>query len=346
MAPKKVITEKVVSNPSSPASTISEPAPESWTQVVKQAGPAVVTIINQQQPTTDLFGNQVAGATAEGSGFIIDRKGDIVTNNHVVSGEQTLTVIFANGHKTSAHLVRTDTSTDLAVVKVDVPIPAVLHFGDSSNLQPGEPVLAIGSALGVYRNTVTAGVVSALGRTITEPTGTTLNNMIQTDAAINEGNSGGPLLDDRGQVVGVNTAIASGSSETDIFGFGTSSAVPQGLGFAIPSNTVRSVAARLVQNKPTAFLGVQYHQVTSQDATYYNLPIGAYVIAVQSGSPADKAGLKARDVITKLDGTKISTPDALQQDIANHTPGQHVTLTVWRNGKTLTIAVTLGAKTS
>lgn len=349
MSSTKVVTEKVVTTPSSaanPASASSDTsAPESWVQVAKQAGPAVVTVINQQgSQGTDLFGNPIPGGTAEGSGFIINRTGDIVTNNHVVQGEQSLTVVFYDGRKTPAHLIRTDTTTDLAVVKVDTTVPAVLRFGDSSKLEPGEPVLAIGSPLGVYHNTVTAGVVSALGRTITEPNGTALNNMIQTDAAINEGNSGGPLLNDRGQVIGVNTAIASGSSSPDIFGLGTSSVTAQGLGFAIPSSTVQNTAARLVQNKPPAFLGVQYHQVTQQDAGYYSLPQGAYIISVKAGSPAAAAGLQARDIITKIDGHAISTPDALQQNIGNHTPGQTVTLTVWRSSKTLTIKVKLGAK--
>jgi 2-alkenal reductase len=344
----KVIQQRVGANSISPVSTSNSSnssAPESWVQVVKQAGPAVVTIINHEASQgNDIFGNPVPGGTAEGSGFIINRKGDIVTNNHVVNGEQSLQVVFYNGTKSSAQLVRTDSIDDLAVVKVNTPVPAVLSFGNSNALQPGEPVLAIGSALGQFRNTVTSGVVSALGRTITEPNGNSINNMIQTDAAINQGNSGGPLLNDRGQVIGVNTAITRGSSQTDIFGL-SSSPVAEGLGFAIPSSTVHSVATRLVQNKPPAFLGVRYHQITQQDATYYNLPVGAYVNTIAPGSPAQKSGLKARDVITKIDGRPLTSQTDLQQIITNHTPGQSVTLTVWRGGKTLTLKVTLGAKT-
>lgn len=349
MATTKVITEKVVAggNSTSPASvtTASATAPEPWVQVAKQAGPAVVTIINQQQQTADFFGNMVPGATDEGSGFIIDRKGDIVTNNHVVAQAQTLTVVFSDGHKAPATLVRTDSSADIAVIKVNSTVPAVLHFGSSNALQPGEPVMAIGSALGEFRNTVTTGVVSALGRTIQEPNGgPSLNNMIQTDAAINQGNSGGPLLNDRGQVVGVNTAITRGSSQTDVFGLSTNTAVAVGLGFAIPSSTVQAEASRLVANKPPAFLGVDYHQIDSTTATYYNLPIGAYVNTVQAGSPAAKSGLQPRDIITKVDGSSIQQTNDLAQDIAQHQPGQTVTLSVWRNGKTLTAQVKLGAK--
>jgi 2-alkenal reductase len=212
--------------------------------------------------------------------------------------------------------------------------------------EPGEPVLAIGSALGQYRNTVTSGVVSALGRSIDEPNNVTLHNMIQTDAAINEGNSGGPLLNDQGEVIGVNTAITRGSSSSnDIFGFGlgsSSSPVAVGLGFAIPASTVKNVAARLVQAKAPAFLGVSYQEVTPQAATYYNLPIGAYINSVKAGSPAARAGLKSRDIITKLDGRPLNSTGDLEQMVTSHAPGDVVTLNVWRNGKTLTLKAKLG----
>ena len=341
------VVKQVVSNPvaaTSPGS-LTESPPMSWIDVVKRAAPAVVTIINQQQPTKDIFGNTVPGSTAEGSGFVIDRRGDIVTNNHVVDQAQSLKVVFSDGHSAPAQLVRADLSTDLAVVKVSVPVPGIVPFGDSSKLQPGEPVIAIGSALGEFRNTVTSGVVSALGRTITEPNGTTLHDMVQTDAAINQGNSGGPLLDDRAEVVGVNTAITRGASQTDLFGLSTSNgAVAVGLGFAIPSSTVRNVAARLVANKPPAFLGVQYHPISTQDSAYYNLPVGAYINSVTAGSPAEKAGLRARDVITKVDGTAVTDNTPLSELISNHSPGQTATLTVWRSGKTFTLRLKLGAK--
>jgi 2-alkenal reductase len=312
---------------------------------VRRVGPGVVTIISQQQGGQDLFGNPIAGGKAEGSGFIIDRKGDIVTNNHVIAQAQSLTVVFADGHQASAQLVRADPTSDLAVIRVNVPVPAVLRFGDSSKLEPGQPVLAIGSALGEFRNTVTSGVVSALGRTISEDNGNTLQNMLQTDAAINQGNSGGPLLDTRGEIIGVNTAVNRGSSQTDLFGI-SQSVVAVGLGFAIPSNTVNSVTSRLVKNKSPAFLGVKYHEVSRQESTYYSMPTGAYVLAVDKGSPADRAGMKLRDVITKVDGHSISDTLALEQLISNHSPGQTTTLTVWRSGKTLTLKVVLGTRPS
>ncbi len=336
------------SNPVGSAASIDSTAPMSWVQVAREAGPAVVTVVNQQKPQQSLFGFS-PGGTAEGSGFVIDHKGDIITNNHVVDQAQSLQVVFADGKKATAQLVRADPLSDLAVVHVSVPVTTILRFGDSNSLQPGQPVMAIGSALGEYRNTVTAGVVSALGRTIQEPpsanspNGVSLHNILQTDTAINQGNSGGPLLNDRGEVVGVNTLISRGAQQTDIFGAG-SSVVAEGLGFAIPSSTVSNVAARLVQNKPPAFLGVQYHPINQQEATYYNLPMGAYVNAVRPNSPASRAGLHQRDVITKISGQQINDTYSLEQVVAEHTPGQTVGVTVWRSGKTFTLKVKLGAK--
>jgi S1-C subfamily serine protease len=327
--------------PVAPASNVSA-TPMDWTSIVKRDGPAVVTIINQQAPQAGLFGT-VQGATDEGSGFAINHKGDIVTNNHVIQGAQKLTVVFSNGRKANAQVVRADQLSDLAVIRVNAPVPGVLAFGDSSRLQPGQPVLAIGSALGQFRNTVTAGVVSALGRTITEQNGVNLQDMVQTDAAINPGNSGGPLLNAQGQVIGVNTAITRGASQTDLFGQ-SQSPVAEGLGFAISSSTVRSVARRLMVNKPPAFLGVDYVAVTPQGATYYNLPIGGYVVKVTPHSPAAEAGLKARDIITKINGNAVSNPSLIGQIIGNYSPGQVINLTVWRSGKTMTVRVKLAAK--
>ncbi len=329
------------SNPA--GNPVESSTPLSWVEVARRAGPAVVTIVNQQQPQSDIFGNVQPGAKAEGSGFAIDKKGDIVTNNHVVEGAQTLTVVFSDGRKVSAQLVRSDPLTDLAVIKVSAKITTTLTFGDSNNLQPGEPVLAIGSALGEYRNTVTSGIVSGLGRAITEPTGTVLQNMVQTDAPINQGNSGGPLLNEHGQVIGVNTAITRGAQASDPFGV-SQNVVAEGLGFAIPSSTVKNVASRLVQNKAPAFLGVTYHPINQQDSTFYSLPVGAYVNTVASGSPAAKAGIRPRDVITRVDGQKLVGTVQLEQVIAEHVPGQTAVLQVWRSGKTITIKVKLGSK--
>jgi S1-C subfamily serine protease len=329
----------------SPVTTVSlSERPMSWAQVVQRDGPSVVTIINQQAPTQDIFGNTVPGAQDEGSGFVVDSKGDIVTNNHVVAGEQTLNVVFSDGRKVPAQLIRADQYSDLAVIRVHTSnLPAPLQWGNSGALQPGDPVLAIGSALGEFRNTVTSGVVSALGRTIQESALVSLHGMIQTDAAINQGNSGGPLLNDRGQVIGINTAVNRGSTTDSLFG-ASQSVVAEGLGFAIPSDTARSVAERLMLNKPTAELGIQYLEVSQQLSTYYHLPVGAYIQQVVPNTSAARAGLQPRDIITKIDGRSVTDQSTVDQVIASKAPGQSVTLTVWRNGKTFTKTVKLGAK--
>lgn len=336
-------TSQTVPNSNPAGNTLASSTPMSWVDVARRVGPAVVTIVNQQQQQHDIFGNVLPGAKAEGSGFVVDKKGDIVTNNHVVEGAQKLTVVFSNGRKASAQLVRNDPLTDLAVVKVSTKVTTILSFGNSNALQTGEPVLAIGSALGEYRNTVTSGIVSGLGRAITEPSGTVLQNMVQTDAPINQGNSGGPLLNSRGQVIGLNTAITRGAQSSDPFGVGQS-VVAEGLGFAIPSSTVQNVALRLVQNKAPAFLGVTYHQISRQDSTFYSLPMGAYVNTVTPGSPAAKAGIRVRDVITQVGSRRLSDNYQLEQVIAEHEPSQAVILRVWRGGKTISITVKLGAK--
>jgi 2-alkenal reductase len=342
-------TKTVIQRISAPA-PVSVPASKTlissqadWSSVVERVGPAVVTIINHQTAQPDYFGNLQPGATDEGSGFIIDRRGDIVTNNHVVDLQQSLTVVFSNGRRAPAQLIRADPTNDLAVIRVHTSVPAVVQFGDSAALLPGQPVLAIGSALGQFRNTVTSGVVSALGRTIDEPSGVQLQNMLQTDAAINQGNSGGPLLNSAGDVIGVNTLITRGTSQSDVFGL-SQSVVAEGLGFAIPSDTVKNVALRLVANKPSAYLGVMFHPISQQESAYYNLPVGAYINSLASGSPAAHAGLKKRDVITKVDGQQVSDTVTLAQIISNKAPGDQVKLMVWRGGKTIELTVRLGSK--
>ncbi|GAC1332002.1 MAG: trypsin-like peptidase domain-containing protein [Chloroflexota bacterium] len=353
VAAKETATTSVVEKPvrtepapqSNPAAVqIKSSGPISWVEVARAAGPAVVTIINHQQPQTDFFGNSTPGATAEGTGFLIDRRGDIVTNNHVIDQAQSLQVVFANGQKADAQLVSHDPLSDLAVVRVHAPITTVLRFADSSKLQPGQPVMAIGSALGEFRNTVTSGVVSALGRTIDEPNGVSLHGMIQTDTAINQGNSGGPLLNQAGEVVGVNTAITRGAQQTNPFGTSSDQVVAVGLGFAIPSSTVRATAERLIQNRPPAFLGVSYHDINQQDATYYNLPMGAYVQKVAVGSPAQKGHVQPRDVITQIDGQPVSGTTGLKDIILHHNAGDTITLSVWRGGKTIHLKIKLAAQ--
>ena len=210
---------------------------------VHQAGSAVVTVVNTMQVTTrGRFGSQGQSQTAEalGSGVIIDSQGYIVTNQHVVANQQSLQVIFADGTRVVATLVGEDAYTDIAVLKVNAKVPAVALLGDSDKLELGQPVVAIGTALGDFANTVTVGIVSGLHRQLDDAS-TTIQDLVQTDAAINHGNSGGPLLDLSGNVIGINTAVVRND--------GTMGSVAEGLGFAIPSNTVKSVVERLTNGQ-------------------------------------------------------------------------------------------------
>jgi 2-alkenal reductase len=254
---------------------------------------------------------------------------------------------------------------DLAVIHVNAKVPAWAELGDSRQVQPGETVLAIGSPLGSFENTVTEGIISAVGRTLQEPdttgasAGTTLNNVLQTDAAINHGNSGGPLVDLNGKVIGINTAVVRSSQDTapqpsdpfgGIFGnlpFSSSTSDPaQGLGFAIPSNTASAVINRILLHLPAGYLGVRAVTLDPQTATVYSLPVGAYVQSVQSGTPAAKAGLRPHDIITAVDGQSIDQNHDLSTMIDMHQPGQTVTLSVYRAGQTLTLHATLAARPS
>jgi putative serine protease PepD len=268
-----------------------------------------------------------AATQAEGSGFVLDKQGDIVTNDHVVSGASSIEVTFADGTKARARLVGTDPSTDVAVVRVSIPSAKLqpLTFGDSSAAQVGDGVVAIGSPFGLS-GSVTTGVISALHRSIQAPNHYTITGALQTDAAINHGNSGGPLLDSNGKVIGVNAQIESNSGGSD------------GVGFAIPSNTVRTVAQQLVSGgKVThAYLGVQ---VTTGAA-------GATVAAITAGSPAATAGLQRGDTIAAIDGQAIRTSDALVSALAGHTPGDQVALTVRRGSATNKVNVKLAAQPS
>ncbi len=207
---------------------------------VKKANPAVVTIVNTLQPqrVRSPFGQRTQQGQAVGTGVIIDSKGYIVTNNHVIEGAQSLEVLFDNGDKAAATVVGADAANDLAVIQVTgKTMPAVAQFGDSTTLQVGEPVIAIGAALGDFQDTVTVGVVSALNRRVDASANQSLQGLIQTDAAINHGNSGGPLLNADGQVIGINTLVVRSDPAGD---------VAEGLGFAIPSSTVKQVVSQLI----------------------------------------------------------------------------------------------------
>jgi putative serine protease PepD len=266
---------------------------------------------------------------AEGSGWVLDTKGDIVTNEHVVTGATKITVTLWDGKAYPAHLVGADDSTDLAVVRISVPSSQLqpLVIGNSDSVQVGDPVVAIGSPFGLAQ-TVTSGIVSALHRTIDSPNNFTIGDSIQTDAPINHGNSGGPLLNSAGQVIGVNSQIQSQSGGSD------------GVGFAIPSNTVQSIAAQIVAGKPIAHA---YFGVQAQDSSS---PIGADLAAVLPGTPAAKAGLKAGDVVTRLDNTTVASQSDLSAVIGAKHPGDSMKVTYVRGGKTATVTVQLTSRPS
>jgi len=277
------------------------------------------------------FGDQQGGGgqQAQGSGFVYDSAGHVVTNYHVVQDATSLTVTLADGSTYDATVVGTDPSSDLAVIKVDAPSDKLqpLSLGDSGDVAVGDGVVAIGSPYGL-EETVTSGIVSALGRTIESTNGYSIPGTIQTDAAINHGNSGGPLFDLNGRVIGVNSQIESESGGNT------------GVGFAIPSNTVRSVADQLIAGGQVehAYLGVSLQATTDGS--------GAQIGSVTDGSPAAKAGLRAGDVVTALDGDAIDTADDLSAAVTAKSAGDEVTVTYTRDGESHTAQVTLGTRPS
>jgi len=311
-----------------PDSVASSSAPFSVNQIYRRANRGVVEItVTTSGQSSPFPGGGGGSAQAQGSGWVYDTDGLIVTNDHVVDGAQSISVRFWNGKSYSASVVGTDQSTDLAVIKVDAP-SSVLHplqVGDSSALQVGDGVVAIGSPFGL-EETVTSGIVSALHRAITAPNRFTINDSIQTDAAINHGNSGGPLLNAQGQVVGVNAQIKSDSGGNE------------GVGFAIPSNTVRSIASQLISSGKVehAYLGI------SIDATAST----ARVAAVKPSTPAQNAGLKAGDVVVEVNGKTIASGDDLTRAIDAHKPGEKITLTYKRGGSEHTVTLTLATRPS
>lgn len=295
-------------------------------EVAKLATPGVVEV--DATSTSSAPFPYGGGGAAEGSGFVYDTAGHVVTNEHVVDGASTVKVKLADGTTYSATVVGADISTDLAVLKVDAPASKLtpLALGDSSALTVGDGVVAIGNPFGLDE-TVTSGIVSALDREIQAPDGTPIEGAIQTDAAVNHGNSGGPLLDLQGKVVGVTAQIKSESGGSD------------GVAFAIPSNTIRNVVSQLLANGKVqhALLGVAPADTTGG---------GVRVVSVEPSSGAGRAGVKAGDVITAVDGTAMQTSAQLRAAIDAHKPGDKVTLTLRRGTATKTLTVTLGSRSS
>jgi 2-alkenal reductase len=302
--------------------------------VVKRVGPAVVTVINEQE--VEGFGEmQPVGS---GTGFIIDSDGHIVTNNHVVEGGQQFVVIFADGEKRDATLIGADPISDIAVVQVSGEVPGTVPFGDSNALQPGQTVLAMGSPLGSFTNTVTEGIVSATNRDFPDPTAWNYSNLIQHDAAINPGNSGGPLFNLAGEVVGVNTLGIPEENGQPV----------QGLFFAIPSSTVVKITQLLIADGEVTYpyLGVESLPVTPQLAAQENLSVdhGQLVTSVPPGTPAEEADIQPDDVILAIDGQEIDSQNLFSELLFAHKPGDTVEVTIQRGDEQLTVEVTLGTR--
>jgi S1-C subfamily serine protease len=329
-------------------------------EIYRRAAPGVVQVTSTtivQVPQDPLFGNPFFPSTerqrALGSGFVVDKAGHIVTNYHVIQGARSIKVSFSNNESMNATVVGTDPSTDLAVLQVDASSRALtpLQLGDSDAIRVGDSVVAIGNPFGLDR-TVTAGIVSALQRPIQAPNGYTIDHVIQTDAALNHGNSGGPLLNAEGFVIGVNSQIqtADAGSEGNV-----------GIGFAIPSNTVKSVVAQIIKTGKVehAFIGINARGITPELAKVFRLPVsqGLLVEGVQPGSGAAKAGLKAGttqvtlsgvsyllggDVIVEADGVPVHSLARLRDLVNAKSPGDEMTLLIYRGSKKLTLNVKLG----
>jgi S1-C subfamily serine protease len=340
--------------------------------IVKAVSPAVVTIVADGVTSTDPTTGQTGTGTATGSGVIFDSNGLILTNHHVVAGDpQSLTVHLKDGRTFDASIYGIDTLTDLAIVKVEATGLPTAPIGDSSSVQVGQEAIAIGSPLGTFTDSVTSGIISALGRSIPVEDGSVLTNLLQTDTAINPGNSGGPLLDPTGKVIGINTAGASQA---------------QGIGFAIPIDIAKPLLAQASAGKPLArpYLGIRFETIDPTIQKANSLPVdhGAWIPtasaaasqgndqggdaqggtaqdpnatgqgagqpgaqgAIVAGGPADQAGLQAGDIITAVDGTALDATHPLDLVMSQYGPGTSVKLDVLRGGQTTTLTVVLGTR--
>jgi S1-C subfamily serine protease len=310
-----------------PAGATATPVADTHNSIaalVAKVEPSVVSI-HDDVTQTDQFGQTQSGQAA-GSGFVLSADGYIATNNHVVDGATNITVDFHDGTTVTAKVVAADPNSDLAVLKVDRTGLTPLPIGSSSGLEVGDQLVAIGNALDLSGGpTVTTGIVSATGRSLSEENGVTLTNMIQTDTAINPGNSGGPLLNMAGQVVGINTAVAGQA---------------QNIGFAISIDHAKSLIDQLQQGDVPAHALLGVVTQPAQDGK------GVEISQVDPGSAADKAGLQQGDVITKVDTTTIDGPDTLGGVIAGHKPGDQISVTYTRDGASHTAEVTLGTKSA
>ena len=311
-------------------------------ELVEKTSPTVVSIVTSQVSGQGFFQQEVEGA---GTGIVISEDGYILTNKHVISEARSVQVVMSDGTRHSdVTVVGSDPLNDIAFLKIkNVSDLKVATLGDSGAMRVGQDVIAIGNSLGQYQNTVTSGIVSGLGRPVTAASSElnsrveSLTDLLQTDAAINPGNSGGPLINSAGQVVGINTAIAADA---------------QGIGFAIPINAAKGMIRGVITNGKVekAYLGVQYVAITPDVRTEYKLSVdqGALVrsgsgSAVESNGPADEAGIKDGDIITKVNEKSVGSRGGLGSLVAEFMPGEKVTLTIIRDGKEQQKTLTLGA---
>lgn len=316
----------------------------SVSDIVDKVSPSVVSIVTNGR-SQSLFGD-TRHTRAAGTGIIISKDGYILTNKHVVSNAQSVTIVASDGSiYDSVSLIGTDPLNDLAYLKIkNVNNLTPASIGNSSTARVGQSVIAIGNALGQYQNTVSKGIISGKGRVVSAGNSNgeeqeSLTDMIQTDTAINSGNSGGPLINYSGQVIGINTAVASGA---------------EGIGFSIPINAAKGTIKQVLAGKGVqrAYLGVNYTDITPELAKHYNLPskYGAYVArgrsdsaSVTADSPAAKAGLQDKDIITKVNGVELGPQGNLSSALGQYQPGDSINLTVIRGGRTIVIKVTLAA---
>ena len=358
---RKTKTVREIQAAVSPASSFRQARSLSINQIYRRAAPGVVQVTSTSLvtvPADPFFGNpffpQQQQEQSLGSGFVVDKAGHIVTNYHVIDGAKKVRVSFSNGASMKATVEGTDPSSDLAVLKIDASSRALtpLQLGDSDSMQVGDPVVAIGNPFGLDR-TVTAGIVSAIQRAITAPNGYTIDHVIQTDAAINHGNSGGPLLNGSGQVIGVNSQIETGD--------GSNSGGNVGVGFAVPSDTVKTVIAQLIRQGriDRAFLGISAVPITADLAKVFRLPVrtGLLVQSVKPGSGAAKAGLEAGttqvvlagesynlggDILVQAQGAPVKTLSRLRDVVEAMKPGEKVRLVIYHHEKRKTLDVKLG----
>lgn len=318
--------------------------------VVKKDGPSVVSIAVKRTTRRNPFSQSPFGLFDQnlqpsspnntesgiGTGFIIGENGIILTNKHVVDGNEQYVVITNENEKYDVQKINKDPLNDLAILKIDATNLRAMELGDSSALEVGQTVIAMGNALGEFKNTVTVGVVSGLDRQIQAAdqmggNAEKLGNVIQTDAAINPGNSGGPLLNIGGQVIGINTAVAAGS-------------IAQNIGFAIPINSAKPIINEFLSTGKISspYIGVRYQMISKRMALLNELPEGAYIAEVVSGGPADKAGIKSEDIITEINGNKLSDTNQLTDIIRTLKVGQNVEVKYVREDKQQSAQITVG----